>query len=158
MKNRFTSLALGFSLLLAGCGDKREQPQPTPSNSVVVEAQVTAVGSPGSLPIVALRETSLKNPGSGKLLWGGNRTTGKYKVGTYPKGKHLFLHVLYEYVNRPNYVKPTAGQSIKCELLLDGKVTAVAALDASSFDNQALYFQENASLTHVVDEVEVVVQ
>ena len=150
MKNALPSLVL--LLALTGCSS---QDDPTPTAGVVtinLSNSTSWLGMPAS---AHLCNTPLRTPGSNKVLWTDKVANTKTVFGPVAKGTRLYLSVQFDDVVCPNYLWPAAGESIRAELLVDGKVVKSVLLDAASFNDPTNYFRTDATRVDLVQEVEV---
>ena len=150
MKNALPSLVL--LLALTGCSS---QDDPTPTAGVVtinLSNSTSWLGMPAS---AHLCNTPLRTPETGKVLWTDKVTNTKAVFGPVAKGTRLYLRVQFDDVVRPNYLWPAAGESIRAELLVDGKMVRSVLLNAASFNDPTNYFRTDATRVDLVQEVEV---
>jgi hypothetical protein len=155
MKSLFRSLLIGATVLLAACGDKEGA---KPTGPVPVSVRLENVGSDGSKAVAFVRETSLFNPGTGKLIWSHDLDPATHSLGSMERGKKVVLIVMYDAVDRAGYVRPQAGHYIKAELSADGKVLGTARAELSDFNNQSNYWQEPGGGKHLVKETQITIQ
>ena len=112
----------------------------------------------GLMPMPAtasLRETPMRTPGAGKVLWTDKLANANAVCGPVARGTRLYLSIQFNDVMRPNYWWPAPGESIQADLLVDGKMVKRVVLDAESFNDPANYFLADETQTNLVQEVEV---
>ena len=151
MKNTLPLLVL--FLALAGCD---RQNDPAPAAGVVTINLSNTSSLLGMSASACLRETSMRAPGTGKVLWADQLTNTKVVVGPVARGTRLYLSIQYNNVLRPNCWWPAQGEAIEAELLVDGKRVKGVLLNANSFNDPANYFPADENRTNLVQEVEVV--
>ncbi|GAA4006324.1 hypothetical protein GCM10022408_17670 [Hymenobacter fastidiosus] len=152
MKTKFLSLVL--FLACAGCSGTED---PAPAAGVVairLTNTATWVGMPAS---ACVRDTPLRAPGDGTVMWSAKMTSTTATMGPVARGKRLYLSIQYDDVSRPGYLYllPARGEYIQADLLVDGKVVNSVFLNADSFNNSANYFLADATRMNLVQEVEV---
>ena len=151
MKNTLPLLVL--FLALVGC-DRQNDPAPA--------AGVVTINLSNTSPLLSvsasacLRETPMRAPETGKVLWTDQLTNTKVVVGPVARGTRLYLSIQYNNVLRPGYWWPAQGEAIEAELLVDGKKVKGVLLNANSFNDPANYFPAGENRTNLVQEVEVI--
>lgn len=150
MKNALPSLAL--LLALTACSS---QDDPSPAAGVVTINLANSTSWLGMPASAHLRNTSLRTPGTGSVLWTDKVANTKVVFGPVARGTRLYLSVQFDDVARPNYWWPAAGESIQAELLVDGKVVRSVLLNAASFNDPTNYFRTDGTQVDLVQEVEV---
>ena len=143
-----------FALLLALTACSR-QDDPSPAAGVVTINLSNSTSWLGMAASAHLRETPLRTPGTGKVLWTDKVANTKVVYGPVARGTRLYLSVRFEDVTRLNYWWPAAGESVQAELLVDGKVIRSVLLNAASFNDPANYFRTDGTQVDLVQEVEV---
>lgn len=150
MKNMLLLLAL--PLVFTACSRTDD---PTPGAGVVAIRLSNNTSWLGMPAIASVRDTPLRNPESGKVLWTSKLMSGQALMGPMAKGTRLYLSIQYTDVNHPNYMLPASGESIQADLLVDGKKVEGVLLDAGSFNVPANYMPVDATHTSLMREVAV---
>ena len=153
MKNALAYFVL--FLAFTGCS-RRDDPAPasgavtlTLSNNTLLVALPTSA---------CLRETPMRDPGTGQVLWAGRVTNTRVAVGQVARGTRLYLSIQYDDVSRLNGWRPAKGETMamQAELLVDGKRVRSVSLNADSATDPANFFLSDGPRTRLVQEVEVV--
>ena len=150
MKNML--LLLAPLLVFTACSRTND---PTPGAGVVAIKLSNNTSWLGMPAIASVRNTSLRDPESGKALWTSSLTSGQVVMGPMAKGTRLYLSIQYTDITHPNYMLPALGESIQADLLVDGKKVEGVLLDAGSFSVPANYMPVDATHTSLMQEVAV---
>ena len=151
MKNTLAYFVLFMAF--TGCS-RRDDPAPTSGAvTIMLSDNTLLMATPTS---VCLRETPMRDPGSGQVLWAGRVTNTQVAMGQMARGTRLYLSIQYDDISRLNGWWPARGETMQAELLVDGKRVRSVSLNADSATDSANFFLSNGPRTHLVQEVEVV--
>ena len=151
MKTMLLSLAL--FLAFTGCSS---QDDPAPAAGVVTISLTNNATLGGMAASACLRDAPLRTRETSRTLWSKKMTCTTATMGPVAKGTRLYLSLQYDDVNSPGYLMPARGEYIQADLLVDGKRVGGVFLNADSFNTPANYFSADATRTHLVQEMEVV--
>jgi hypothetical protein len=127
-----------------------------PASGVVAISLTNNATLMGMSASACVRDTPLRTPGTGAVLWSKKMTCTTATMGPVARGTRLYLSIQYDDINSPGYLLPTPGEYIQADLLVDGKKVNSVFLNAESFNTSANYFFADANRMHLVQEVEVV--
>lgn len=151
MKNALACFVL--FLAFTGCS-RRDDPAPTSGSvTILLSDNTLLMATPTS---ACLRETPMRDPGSGQVLWAGQVTNTRIAMGQMARGTRLYLSIQYNDISSPNSWWPAKGETMQAELLVDGKRVRSVSLNADSATDSANFFLPDGPRTHLVQEVEVV--
>ena len=151
MKNALVYFVL--FLALTGCSRKEDPAPASGAVTIMLSNNTLLMTMPTS---ACLRETPMRKPGTGQVLWAGRVTNTQVAVGQVARGTRLYLSIQYDDVSSFNYWWPTKDEAMQAELLVDGKWVRSVSLNADSATDPANFFLPDGPRTHLVQEVEVV--
>ena len=153
MKNTLACFVL--FLAFAGCSSQDDPAPAAGAVTITLSNNTLLMAMPTS---ACLRETPMRDPGTGRVLWAGRVTNTRVAVDQVARGTRLYLSIQYDDVSRLNGWRPAKGEAMamQAELLVDGKRVRSVYLNADSATDPANFFLSNGPRTHLVQEVEVV--